>query len=266
MEELVLLEKRDGVATLVLNRPLHLNALSVEMMQHWRRAVESLAGDTAVEVVVVKGAGEHFMAGGDIKDFHAHLDLAPPDRLRAFQAMIEQWINPAVQAVQALHQPVIAQVRGACAGFGMSLMLGCDLAIAAEDALFTSAYAQLGVSGDGGLTWFLPRVAGRRRAMELMLLSERFDARQALELGLVNRVVPAADLDRETAALAARLQAGPRHAYGEIKRLLQASGTAPLAQQLQAEAEAFARCSATADFAEGVRAFVEKRRPKFSGR
>jgi 2-(1,2-epoxy-1,2-dihydrophenyl)acetyl-CoA isomerase len=138
--------------------------------------------------------------------------------------------------------------------------------LASDDAYFTTAYAHIALSPDGGGTYFLPRIVGTRRAAELMLLAERLGAQQALELGLVNRVVPSADLDAQVEALVQRFKAGPRHAYGEIKRLLASSGESSLADQLAAEAEAFARCSATQDFAEGIRAFLEKRKPAFRGK
>lgn len=261
-----LLTVEGGLATLVLNRPAALNALSVEMMQDLSRAVTELRGRKDVEVVVITGAGEHFMAGGDLNDFAKHLHLSAPARLATFKAMIEQYVNATVTALQGLHQPVIAKVRGACAGFGLSLTLGCDLVVCAEDAKFTTAYAAIGLSGDGGVSYFLPRLVGSRKALELLLLTERFDAAEALRLGLVTRAVPAAELDAEVGRLAARLQTGPRHAYGEIKRLVQASFDTRLESQLQSEAEAFARCSATQDFAEGVTAFLEKRKPGFGGR
>lgn len=168
-----------------------------------------------------------------------------------------------MKLLQSLPQPVIASVRGACAGFGLALMAGCDLAIAADDARFTTAYAGIALSGDGGASYFLPRIVGRRKAAELLLLAERFDAAEAARLGLVNRVVPTAELDAEVARMAARLRAGPRHAYAEIKRLLIESHDAALEAQLQSEAEAFARCTATVDFGEGINAFFAKRKPAF---
>jgi 2-(1,2-epoxy-1,2-dihydrophenyl)acetyl-CoA isomerase len=261
----VLLDVADGVATLTLNRPAALNAFSVEMMQDLARAVAELRGHKEVAVVVIGGAGENFMAGGDINDFAKQLPQSAPARVASFKAMIEQYVNATVTELQDLHQPVIARVRGACAGFGLSLMLGCDLVICADDAKFTTAYAALGLPGDGGVSYFLPRLVGSRKALELLLLSERFDAAEALRLGLVNRVVPGAELDAAVAALAVRLKEGPRQAYSEIKRLIQASFDTLLESQLQSEAEAFARCSATEDFGEGVRAFLEKRKPEFGG-
>jgi 2-(1,2-epoxy-1,2-dihydrophenyl)acetyl-CoA isomerase len=265
MANTVLFESRDGVATLTLNRPDQLNALSVEMMEDLFCAVRRLREDESVEVVIVTGAGEHFMAGGDLKDFARNLHLSPEARLVSFRAMIERYINPTVDILQSLRQPVIARVRGACAGFGLSLMLGCDLAVCAEDTKFTTAYSSIALPADGGMTYFLPRIVGTRKAMELLLLGERFDAQQALALGLATRVVPVDALDGEVDALVRRLQSGPLHAYGEIKRLLAASPDAHLATQLQSEADAFARCSATHDFGEGVMAFLEKRKPAFRG-
>jgi len=266
MANTVLLQVIDGVATLTLNRPEVLNTISVEMMEDLAKAVAELKRDTSVEVIVLEGAGDHFMAGGDIKDFEKHLDLSAPARLATFKAMIEHHINPTMITLQGMHQPVIAKVRGACAGFGLSFMLGCDLAIAADNAKFTAAYANIGLPADGGMSYFLPRMIGRRRTLELLMLAERFDAAEAHRLGLVTEVVPAADLDEAVASLVRRLKTGARHAYGEIKRLTNASLEAPFETQLQSEAEAFARCAASEDFAEGVRAFLGKRKPAFKGR
>ncbi|KAA3650345.1 MAG: enoyl-CoA hydratase [Proteobacteria bacterium] len=256
----------DGVATLTLNRPDALNALSLEMMEDLAAATRSLKGRTDVEVVVVTGAGAHFMAGGDLNDFNRQLDQSPQARLATFKAMISHHINPTVETLQSLHQPVIAKVRGACAGFGLSLMLGCDLVVAADDAVFTTAYAAIGLSADGGMSYFLPRAVGRRKALELLMLADRFKADEAQRLSLVNQVVPAAELDSAVDALVARLRRGPRHAYGEFKRLIADSFDNQLEAQLQSEAEAFSRCSATADFAEGVTAFLAKRKPGFTGK
>lgn len=266
MNDDVLVEVREGIAVLTLNRPQQLNALSVQMMESLRHAVKRVATDETVQVVIVKGAGEHFMAGGDIKDFHSHLHLSPPARLSTFKAMIEQWINPTVETLRGMHQPVIAQVRGACAGFGVSLALCCDLIVAADNAYFTTAYAHIALSPDGGQSYFLPKAVGLKKAAELLLLAERIDAATALDLGLINRIVPADALDAETLKLAERLKTGPRHAYGEIKRLLNGACHASLTQQLMSEADAFARCSATMDFEEGIRGFVEKRKPEFRGK
>jgi 2-(1,2-epoxy-1,2-dihydrophenyl)acetyl-CoA isomerase len=160
-------------------------------------------------------------------------------------------------------KPVLASVRGAAAGFGMSLMMACDLVIAADNAYFSLAYASIGASPDGGSTFALPRIVGAKKAMEIALLAERFDAATAERLGLVNRVVPAASLDEVTAKLAARLAAGPVAVYGRTKHLLHASLGSSLESQLQREAEAFAQSASEPAFAEGVRAFIEKRKPQW---
>ncbi|HJV25261.1 MAG TPA: enoyl-CoA hydratase-related protein [Aromatoleum sp.] len=265
MSSNVLLEVTNRVATLTLNRPEQLNALSTAMMEDLLAEVRRLRDMKDVDVVVVAGAGDHFMAGGDLKDFSTQLHLGPQARLVAFRALIEKYINPSVEMLQSMPQPVIAKVRGACAGFGMSMMLGCDLVVCADNTKFTTAYSAIGLPADGGMTYFLPRVVGARKAMELMLLADRFDAAEAQRLNLVNRVVPLAELDAETDKLVARLQSGPRFAYGEIKRLLAASHDNKLESQLQSEAEAFGRCGGTEDFAEGVTAFLAKRKPEFRG-
>jgi 2-(1,2-epoxy-1,2-dihydrophenyl)acetyl-CoA isomerase len=161
--------------------------------------------------------------------------------------------------------PVIARVHGAVAGFGLSLMCACDLAIAADDAYFTSAYRHIGLTPDGGATWTLPRIVGLRKAMEILLLGERFDASEALRLGLVNSVVSAPELDAAVDAVVKSLAEGPVTAIRNAKRLARASLDRTLSEQLQAEAASFAQCASTADFAEGISAFIAKRKARFGG-
>jgi 2-(1,2-epoxy-1,2-dihydrophenyl)acetyl-CoA isomerase len=258
-----LLVERDGfVATLTLNRPEALNALDPAMMDALVSESAALAGDGSVRCVVVRGAGQHFMAGGDIRHFASRLDLAPEERRRDFSAVIGR-LHAAIENFHRMPQPIVASVHGAVAGFGMSLMCACDLALAADDAYFTAAYRHIGLTPDGGLSYALPRLVGSKKAMEILLLGERFGADDALRLGLVNRVVPATDLARETAALAGALVAGPVLATRNGKRLLRQSLSQPLSVQLDAEAVSFSACAASSDFVEGVRAFLEKRAPRF---
>lgn len=265
MSEAVRLDAADGVATLTLNRPQALNALNHDMARALRDAAERVENDGNVRAVVVRGAGPHFMAGGDIKTFHAMLAMPKSERLADFEEIIGL-VHDAVTRLRRMEKPVVASVQGAVAGFGLSLMNACDLAIAADSAYFTLAYCHIGTSPDGGATWGLPRIVGLKHAMEIALLGDRFDAQRALALGLVNRIVPADELEAETTALAQRLASGPTAAYAKTKRLLNESLEHSLGEQLRAEQEAFAASTSTSDFAEGVQAFIEKRKAAFRGR
>jgi 2-(1,2-epoxy-1,2-dihydrophenyl)acetyl-CoA isomerase len=265
MSESVLLERAGPVATLTLNRPESLNTLDFTMMEALVARTGALAADATLRCVVVKGAGRHFMAGGDLHTFAQMLPLAPAERKARFVALIGR-LHAAIENLQRMPHPVVASVHGAVAGFGLSLMNACDLVIAADNAFFTSAYRHIGLTPDGGGSYTLPRIVGVKKAMEIMLLSERFDAQQALELGLVNRVVAAAELEAATAALVATLVAGPQRATANAKRLVNASLGNTLSRQLNAEAESFSDCTMDDDFVEGIRAFVEKRPPRFGGR
>lgn len=258
----VLLERQAGVATLTLHRPKALNALDDAMVDALIAATAAIAADPSVRVVVVEGAGPHFMAGGDIRQFARSTSASPDERRRTFQRLVER-VHVAIETLARLPVPVVARVQGAVAGFGLSLMNACDLAIAADDAYFASAYRQLALTPDGGGTWSLPRIVGQKRAMEILLLGERFGAADALRLGLVNRVVPLADLDATVATLVRSLADGPREALAGAKRLVRESTERTLSEQLQAEAVSFGCTSATADFVEGVEAFLAKRPPRF---
>ena len=264
MSEHLLMEVRDGIATLTLNRPEVLNALSGEMVEDLKAALLGIERDETVRCGVIRGAGEHFMAGGDLKNFATAATLGAEERRALFEGFIHD-LHPAIITLRRMRKPVLASVRGAAAGFGLSLAMACDLVIAADDAFFTLAYVNIGTSPDGSGTYFLPRLVGMKKAMEIALLGDRFDAATAKEYGIVNFVVPSGDLDKETVALATRLANGPTHAMGNTKLLLNASLEHSLESQLQAEAVSFADCSATDDWAEGVTAFAQKRTPVFKG-
>ncbi len=263
MSNTALLDVTERIATITLNRPAQLNALSVEMMQDLLCVVRALRQRQDFDVVLISGAGEHFMAGGDLKDFSTYFAQDAVSRQASYQAIITDLINPIVDGLQSLKQPVVTQVRGACAGFGLSLVLGSDFAVCADNAKFTTAYSAIALPADGGMSHFLPRIVGARKALELLMLADRFDAAEALRLGIVNKVVAADTLEAEVAKLLSRLRSGPLHAYAEIKRLVAASATASLVEQLHSEAEAFGRCGGSDDFVEGVTAFLEKRKPVF---
>jgi len=260
----VVVERHEGVFEITLNRPEILNAVNREVIAALAAAVAEAAEDRTTGVVLLRGAGTHFCAGGDVTMFAELIRLAPAERQQALYRIVDT-LHPLLVRMRHMPKPVLAAVQGAAAGFGLSLVLAADLALAAEDTIFTSGYIHLGTSPDGGMTATLSRVVGLKQAAELMLLGDRFDARRALELGLVNRVVPADALAAEAAGLAARLVAGPTYAYGRTKALLQATLGDAFDAQLRRETESFAACAATADFAEGVRAFLERRRPVFAG-
>jgi len=263
--ETIILTRDGAIVTVTLNRPKSLNALDLQLNKDLSEVTAQLEADASVRCVVLAAAGDHFMAGGDIKAFHSGLDDPAGQRKLAFDAMLGE-VHDSITRLRRLPLPVIASVRGAVAGFGFSLMSACDLVVAADNSYFTLAYCHLGVTPDGSATYSLPRTVGVKTAMEIALLGDRFDAARALELGLVNRVVPLAELEAETTKLAARLAQGPTAVYGRTKRLINESLNNSLAEQLQAEQENFVTSTLCPDFAEGVRAFVDKRKPKFSGR
>ncbi|WP_343734093.1 enoyl-CoA hydratase-related protein [Acidovorax sp.] len=254
----LLLERHGAVATLRFNRPEALNAIDVPMANAFLAAVQSIAADPGVRAVVLRGNGRGFMAGGDLATLRADpvqgaIDILTP-------------LNAALQLLAQMNAPVIAQVHGAAAGAGLSLVLMADYVIAAEGTRFNLAYINLGTSCDVGASWALPRIVGVRQALEIALLGEAFTADDALRLGLVNRVVPGAELDSATAALAQRLANGPTLAYGAMKRLMRTSMDHTLPEQLAAEKDAFVHCAGTEDFRAGVEAFHLRQSPQFVGR
>jgi 2-(1,2-epoxy-1,2-dihydrophenyl)acetyl-CoA isomerase len=252
------------VLEIILSRPEILNAVNHEAITALAAAFSEPAEDPVARAVLLRGAGTHFCAGGDITMFAELIRLAPAERQKALYRIVDA-LHLLLVRMRYMPKPIVAAVQGAAAGVGLSFVLAADLALAADNAVFASGYLHLGTSPDGGMTATLPHIVGIKHAAELMLLGDRFDAQRALALGLINRIVPAEELAGEAMALAARLAAGPTHAYGRTKALLQATLGDAFDAQLRRETEAFATCAATEDFAEGVRAFLEKRRPVLTG-
>nr|UCE32266.1 MAG: enoyl-CoA hydratase [Burkholderiales bacterium] len=252
---------RDGVAWITINRPKAYNALDLPSMKEVFDIANRIGGDPAVRVAVLTGAGDKaFCAGGDVAGF-----AADPDGVQLLLKEMTGYLHMAISRLAWMNAPLIASVNGVAAGAGLSLVACCDLAICADNARFTSAYTQIGMTPDGSSTYFLPRIIGTRRTAELYLTNRTLSAQEALDWGLVNRVVPAAELADQVQALAQQLAQGPTRAYGGIKRLLQMAPNDSLESQMERETRSIVELSRSADGLEGVRAFVEKRRPSFSG-
>jgi 2-(1,2-epoxy-1,2-dihydrophenyl)acetyl-CoA isomerase len=205
------------------------------------------------------------MAGGDVKRM-SQMIKQTPDEIRVEVVNRIHDLHPIMFAMRRMPKPIIASVAGAAAGAGVSMALACDLVIADANAFFTLAYCHIGTSPDGSASFHLPRAVGIKKAMEIALLGDRFDAATAKAIGMINFIAPAGELRTETARLAQRLADGPTHVYGNTKRLLYRSLENEFESQLQMEAEMFADCAARSDFREGVTAFVEKRKARFTGR
>ncbi|WP_372659528.1 enoyl-CoA hydratase/isomerase family protein [Hydrogenophaga sp.] len=252
----VLCWREGAVVHIRFNRPQRLNAIDLETAQAFHAACRLVADDGLARVVVLGGEGRAFLAGGDVAAMRAD----PP---KAADLIPE--VHAALQTLVALPLPVIAQLHGAVAGAGLGVMMACDLAIAAQGTRFSIGFTTLGASADSGTTFGLPRMVGLRRAMQIAMLAEPFDADTALAMGLVNAVVPADEIEARTQAWALRLAAAAPMAMARLKALLRSSLDHNYTDQLHAEALAFADCAATQDFAEGVNAFLDKRPAQFKG-
>ena len=259
----VILEgKHDGIATLVLNRPERLNALNVELGMALNEALGRLAEDQSVSVVVITGAGRAFCAGGD-------LGALGKSRQSGSIAEVEPLLRAGMQMVvrmRTMPQPVIAAVNGPAAGAGLNVALAADIRIAAEEATFGETFSKVGLFPDYGGTYFLPQLVGAAKAAELFYTGDIIDAKTALAIGLVNQVVPGAQLEAEVKTLAQKIAHGPALAIRAVKRKLFASDEKELTEALENEVREQMHCFMAEDCNEGIRAFFEKRPPKFQGK
>ena len=259
---LVLETRNEGVAHLVLNRPDKLNALSADLSTALQAALQRVAEDESVRVVVLSGAGRAFCAGGD-------LGAIGKGRERKETAELGPILRSGMQAVlkmRVMPQPVIAAIHGPAAGAGMNLALAADIRIASEFASFGQTFSRVGLFPDYGGTYFLPQLVGPAVAAELFYTGEMIDVQTALRLGIVNRVVPVAELEMEVGTLARKIAQGPPLAVRAIKKALFGSQAQELARALEDEAQQQMECFYSEDCSEGIRAFFEKRHPKFSGK
>jgi 2-(1,2-epoxy-1,2-dihydrophenyl)acetyl-CoA isomerase len=255
--ETIRVEVANAVATITLNRPESLNALNVAMRLELLAALKDIRRDDAVRAVVLTGEGRGFCSGADLRGGSAE---------REFRRVVTTEYNPLIQAIRELPKPVIAAVNGVAAGAGVSLALACDLIWAAEEARFIQAFVKIGLVPDSGSTRTLVRALGRHRAAQLIFSGEPLSAAEAYAAGLVNAVVPQAELGEAVAKVAAGLAAGPTRAIGYAKRLINHAEDASLDASLAMEAGLQELAGRTDDHAEGVAAFGEKREPRFVGR
>src|SRR5687768_1966866 len=260
--ETVLYSCVDSVVTIQMNRPDALNALSLQLGRDLAAAVKQSISDSA-RAVILTGSGRAFCSGGDLREMRAMGESE--GSIEAFLDAPLKALHEVIVLIREAPVPFIAAVNGVCAGAGTNFALACDLVLAADDASFNEAFVRIGLSPDCGGTFFLPRAVGEKLASEAFMLGGTIDAKRAEQIGMINRVVPVAELVSEATRLAGQLAAGPTGSYGRIKRMLNASFGNDLRAQLDLEAECQLESGRASDFKEGVAAFFEKRPPGFSG-
>ena len=256
----LLFDVRDNVAHITLNRPDAANSINDEMGKDLMHAALRCDEDPEIRAVLISGAGKIFSGGGDLKAF-----ISKGDQLPYHIKEITTYLHAAMSRFTRMDAPVVAAVHGAVAGAGMSIAIACDIVVAAETTRFMVAYTRAGLVPDGSSTYFLPRIVGLKRALELTLTNRMFSAQEALQWGLITRVVPDNELLAQARAIAVQLAAGPTRAYGISKRLLHGGWAETLETQMENESQAIANIARTADAREGITAFLEKRPPKYKG-
>ncbi len=263
-DQAVLFERAEGLGIITLNRPAAFNALDLGMADGLLAALIECDEDPAVRAVLISGSGAAFCAGGDIRQMLAH--VGPAGHPSAFLKLLTSRLHAGIATMARMAKPVVTAVNGPAAGAGMSIAMAGDLTLAADTAKFTVAYTGVGLVPDGSSSYFLPRLVGLKRAYELIALNRPLTAAEALDAGLVNQVLPAADFGPAARDYAMKLAAGPTVALGAAKRLLADSLNATLETQMERERQAIGDCGRTEDFRNAAEAFVAKRKPVFQGR
>lgn len=255
----------DGVATLTINRPQARNATSPEMLRGIEEFFLRVEKDPQARCLVIRAAGEHFIAGGDVGSFGPALQMTPEARSKEFGQRVEEAL-PLYQSLNRMPKPIVVVARGAIAGAGIAMALAADLTLISDTAFYFFAHGHLGLSLDGALSYYLPRAVGPRKAAELALLNARVAAPEALQIGLANRMIADAELDAQADKLIKQLASGATYAMARTKALIDASMRNSLTDQFRLEGQGVAACVATDDWLEGVQAFLGKRKPIFHGR
>ncbi|WP_341913292.1 enoyl-CoA hydratase-related protein [Ferrovibrio terrae] len=258
----LIVDKRDGIATITLNRPDRLNALNSELMTELGKALDEIDADATMRCLLLTGAGRGFCSGADLASGDLNNDGGMPDLGRA----LHDKYHPVIRRLAAYRMPVVCAVNGPAAGAGMSLALTGDIVIAAQSATFLQAFANIGLVPDAGSTYFLPRLAGTARALGLTMLGEKLPAETAAAWGLIWQCVPDTELMPAAMKVATKFANGPTVGLAQIRKLIRQSATNGLDAQLEAEREAQVVAGRTRDFIEGVTAFLQKRAAKFSGK
>ncbi|MFD3919779.1 enoyl-CoA hydratase/isomerase family protein [Streptomyces sp. NPDC058595] len=266
MADTVLYEVSDGLATVTINRPEAMNALNVAAKVALRDALRTAADDSAVRAVLLTATGRAFCVGQDLKEHVALLAADAADGSGGTMSTVREHYNPIVRALTEMPKPVVAGVNGVAAGAGLGFALACDYRVVADTASFNTSFAGVALTADSGVSWTLPRLIGQSRAADLLMFPRSITAERALELGIVNKLVPAADLAAEAATVARTLAEGPTLAYAALKESLAYGAGHSLAETLEKEGELQNRAGASQDHGIAVQSFLDKEKPRYVGR
>ncbi|MHA1300915.1 MAG: enoyl-CoA hydratase/isomerase family protein [Candidatus Helarchaeota archaeon] len=259
----IIFEEKPPIAIIRINRPKNLNALDLNSANEIKSALSYCADNEKIRCIVLTGTGRAFSAGGDVKDFKKAIDAGEPDK---FIASLSKVLHEIVILIRSIPKPIISSLNGFAMGAGLNLALACDIILAADSAKLSEAFVNVGLSVDGGGSFTIPKLIGRAKASELLFTGDMIDAKEAERIGLINRVIPASELEEKVEEFAIKLAKGPTKSIGTIKRFIDLSYENDFKTQLDMERENQIKISLTEDFKEGVTAFFEKRSPNYKGK